>query len=104
MPSIKICRLKKNTRTFKKGQKVFIAYINSTDGSAFVMGRYKKIGRWIFSYIHHYKILTPVFEISQEFAYHLYIMSGQKFWPTGMNGKILKFDNNTFKCRAIKHT
>lgn len=103
MPLVKICRLTKETTVFRKGQKVFLVGLNK-DTSAFVIGKYKKKGRWIFSYIHHYKTLNPVFEITQEFAYYLYIMSGQKFWPSGMSGKMLNFEKNKLKCREIKLT
>jgi hypothetical protein len=105
MPIVKICRLTKETTVFKKGQKVFLIYLNK-DTSAWVMGRYKKKGKWSLAYIHHYKILNPIFEITQDFAYHLYISSRQNFWPEGMNSKMLKFIDPTIslKCRAIKRT
>lgn len=93
MPYIKICRLKKDTSVFKKGQKLFLrdhAGLNNTKKTVFAMGRYKKTGRYISAYVHHYKILNPRFEITQDFAYYLYRMSGKFFWPDGMKWRAIK--------------
>lgn len=89
MPYVKICRLTKGTSVFKKGQKLFLH--NQLDNkTVFAMGRYKKTGRYISACVHHYKILNPTFEISQDFAYYLYKMSGKFFWPDGMKWRAIK--------------
>ncbi len=92
MPFVKICRITKETKCFKKGQKVFLWYLYK-DGTAKVLGRIHKKGKWVYSLIHHYKILTPRFEISQDFAYYLFCMSRKFFYADGMilfNKRVIK--------------